>query len=293
MNNMTALISCYSRAYHYINNKPNIYSDKYARKLLSDLEYENISKNMQEGINYFNPEFKGTKEESLKWIVDNQLSPSVLGRSAFTSNCLSLAKKIGCKQYLVFASGYDTSSIDSDIVSFEIDKKEIIEDKINRLSSADIKHSINFIMTDFTKEDWINDILNSNYDKTQISFCSLLGISYYLTKDEFNNMLKNISSIIPDGSGIIFDYPTIEESKETKTNEELATASNEKMKSKYSYQDIENMLSNNGLLIYEHLDHNEMNETYFKDYNLLNKNKIYAPIGVNYCLAVKKTFYNS
>lgn len=61
------------------------------------------------------------------------------------------------------------------------------------------------------------------------------------------------------------------------------------MKSKYSYEEIENILSDNGLLIYEHLNNKEMTNTYFEKYNTLNpNNKIIAPKGVCYCLAVKE-----
>lgn len=110
-----------------------------------------------------------------------------------------------------------------------------------------------------------------------------------MTKDEFFNMIENISNIICDGSSIVFDYPTYEDGEEMKTNEQLANAANEKMKSKYSYKEIENILSENGLLIYEHLNNEEMTNTYFDDYNTLNpNNKIIAPKGVCYCLAVKK-----
>ena len=52
---------------------------------------------------------------------------------------------------------------------------------------------------------------------------------------------------------------------------------------------IEDILSENNLLIYEHLNDEEMTDTYFNKYNTLNpNNQIVAPKGVCYCLAVKK-----
>lgn len=81
--NMTALVSAFARCYHYKNNKYRIFSDNIAEKILSNEEYNAIANSMSEGINFFNPNFVGTKEDALRWIVDNQLSPSVLGRSAF------------------------------------------------------------------------------------------------------------------------------------------------------------------------------------------------------------------
>ena len=56
----------------------------------------------------------------------------------------------------------------------------------------------------------------------------------------------------------------------------------------YTYQDIEEILSNNDFLIYEHLNSKELTNNYFDTYNTLNpNNKIIAPTGVSYCLAVK------
>ena len=207
-------------------------------------------------------------------VVDNQLSPLVLGRSVFCENALLNSIRIGYTQYLIFASGYDTFAYRNNIKNlkvFEIDRREMIEDKIRRLKQNKLDYSkVNFIECDFTNKDWINNIVNSNYDKEQISFSSLLGISYYLTKEEFCNMLQSISNILCSGSSIVFDYPTYEDSNEAKINEKLASRANEQMKSKYSYKEIENILSDNGLLIYEHLDNKEMTNIYFEKYNTLN-----------------------
>lgn len=290
--NMTALVSCFARGYHYKNNKYWIFKDNLADQILTKEEYEKIANSMVKGIKFFNPNFEGSEEEALRWIVDNQLSPSVLGRSIFCEKSLFEAMKIGCKQYLIFAAGYDTFAYRyhlNNLEIFEIDKKDMLEDKIRRLENIKIDYSkVNFLECDFTNKNWINNIINSNYKKDLISFSSLLGISYYLEKEEFKKMLKDISCLICNGSSIVFDYPTYEDSKETKINEKLASGANEKMKAKYSYQEIENILEENDLLIYEHLNNEEMTKTYFAKYNLLNpNNKIIAPKGVNYCLAIK------
>lgn len=292
--NITALVSCFARCYHFKNNKFRIYSDNYAEKILSTEEYALISSNMVKGINFFNSNFSGTDEEALKYIVNNQLSPSVLGRSAFCEKMLNQELRLGCKQYLIFASGYDTSGYkysDSNISIFEIDKKEMIENKKKRIQNSNISNkNINYIITDFTDRNWIKSIIKSKYKSNERSFSSLLGISYYLSCTDFNNMIKEISNVITDGSSIVFDYPTINGSNNTDKNEQLALGANEEMKSKYSYADIEKILSANGLLIYEHLNDKEITKKYFYDYNTLNpQNRIIAPQGVAYCFAVKKS----
>lgn len=290
--NMTALISCFARCYHYKNNDIRIFSDNMAEKILSKEEYSNISKEMIKGINFFNPSFSGNDEDALKWIVNNQLSPSVLGRSAFCEKSLENAYRFGCRQYLIFASGYDTFGYRNNLVDlkvFEIDREAMINDKIRRLDLNNVNHDlVNYVKCDFTDKNWFNKINNSSYNHDKLSFCSLLGISYYLSKDDFYGMLKNISNMICDGSSIVFDYPSYEESKNTLINEKLASGAGEDMKSKYSFNELEKELSNMGLYIYEHLNDEEMTKEYFENYNKNNKDKMVAPKGVGYCLVVKK-----
>lgn len=228
---MTALVSCFARAYHSKNYRYKIYNDYLAEKILSKEEYDNISDNMKRGIGFFNPSFKGTEDEALRWIVDNQLSPSVLARSAFTQKKLKNEIRLGVKQYLIFASGYDTSAYKKykDLSVFEIDKPEMIRDKINRLDKAKIDYeNVNYIECDFTSNNWINSIINSKYDLNKRSLCSLLGISYYLTKEEFENMISSISKILCDGSSIVFDFPINFETSSEKINKQLADRAGEK-----------------------------------------------------------------
>ena len=51
--NMTALISAFSRIYHTKNSNIKIYNDIYGEKLITEKEYNQISKNMQNGIPIF------------------------------------------------------------------------------------------------------------------------------------------------------------------------------------------------------------------------------------------------
>ena len=60
----------------------------------------------------------------------------------------------------------------------------------------------------------------------------MLGISYYLTKDQFYNMVNRISKLICKGSTIVFDYPIIEDSEKEEITRKLAKGANEEMKAK-------------------------------------------------------------
>ena len=282
MNNMTALVSCFVRAYHTENSNIKVYNDAFASKILTKEEYFNIASNMTSGIKFFNPNYEG--DESLKWIVNNNIGPSVLARAAFNEKHLFNDIKLGLEQYVIIASGYDTIGykVNKKIKVFELDKKEIIEDKIKRTKNFD-NENISYISCNFN-ENWILDLLNSGYDKNKKTFCSLLGISYYLPKSTFSKTIKLLSDNMPKGSSIIFDYPN--EYKETKI-EELAKLANEEMKSNYSYDEVLKIAELSNMQIYEHLESVQIDNTYFYDYNTLNTIKLKAPKGVSYCLLVK------
>lgn len=298
---MTALVSAFSRAYHALNNNTKVFNDSVASIILSQEEYSEISKNMSKGIGFFNPEFIGSEREALRWIVDNQLSPSPIGRTAYAEKSLERAVRIGAKQYLIFGAGYDTFAyrqpdFGKKIEIFEIDLLEMSMDKKERLNKANIfiPKNVHYIEADFTKETWELSLINNDiYDRDKISFCSLLGLSYYLTEDSLKKMISVIQKIVPKGSTLVFDYPdqsfyTNEAGERAKKQSILAAGANENMLASYSYSHMEKLLEECGFLIYEHLTPKEMTEQYFEEYNKANKkHKITAFDNVNYCLAVK------
>ena len=287
--NMAALVSLFARAYHQKNKDIKIFDDLLSIKLITEKEYEMIGLNMSQGISFFNPTFKGSEEEALKWIVDHQLSPSVLVRSAFCKEAIEEMKEKGCQQYLDFASGYDSFAYyyQNQMHVFEIDKKEVIEDKRQRCKDVDIEN-IQFLSIDLSQDNWINTLLQSDYQEDQLSISSMLGLSYYLTKDEFKKMLKQLSKYLLKGSHLVFDYPSIQESKETKINEMLAKEADESMKAKYSFAELKEILNQCHLTIIQHENHQTVTEKYISNYNVYYKDDpIKAPEGVCYCVVEK------
>ena len=135
----------------------------------------------------------------------------------------------------------------------------------------------------------MDQLTASGFQDDQKSFGSLLGISYYLSKDEFRSLLTTWSGMTCEGSAICFDYQSREESPETATNQALAQGAGEQMKAQYNAQEMEALLEECGFLVYEHLDHVEMTDQYFSDYNQRNpEHSMKAPAGVCYVLAVRK-----
>ena len=287
--NMTALVSLFARVYHQKSKGIKIFDDPLSTKLITDKEYEMIGLNMSQGISFFNPTFKGSKEEALKWIVDHQLSPSVLLRSAFCKEAIEEMKEKGCQQYLDFASGYDSFAYyyQNQMHVFEIDKKEVIEDKRQRCKDVDIEN-IQFLSIDLGKDNWINRLLESTYQENQLSVCSLLGLSYYLTHDQFKRLLKEISKHMIKGSRLVYDYPSYQESDETRKSEVLAKEANETMRAKYSFEQLKEILDLCHLKIVRHDDYRITLDSLIHYNEYYKDNPIIAPKGVCYCVAEKE-----
>lgn len=287
LDNMTALISCFARCYHTENSNIKIYDDVLARKILSDEEYKNISFSMTSGISFFNADYNGN--DSLGWIVNNHLDPSILARSSFNERHLNNEIKLGLRQYVLLGSGYDTLGykVNDKVDVFEVDKEEMIKDKKRRIELAKIdSKGVYYVECDFNG-DWINLLLEGGFDRNKKTLFSILGVSYYLEKDVFFRMIKLLADNMEKGSSIIFDYP-VREDDYNREKEDLAKEAGEAMKSKYSREDILKLGSLCELQVYEDLDSTDIDRDYFYDYNTMKpNNRIYAPKGVNYCLLVK------
>ena len=292
--NATAKVSCFARAFHYNNNAVHIFADEAAEQLLG-AEYEQISQSMVQGIDFFLQGFQGSEEKGLRLIVDHQLSPSVLGRSAYCEKMLGNEVKLGCSQYVVFAAGYDTFAIrnpDTQLTVFELDLPEMSCDKKRRIEAAGLRSGAVFVPCDLSNASWADVLINKGFQRHMKSFGSLLGISYYLSGSEFRNLLKAYGDLVCEGSAICFDYPLEEGGLETRTNRTLAQGAGEQMKAQYAEKELEELLAECGFLVYEHLNYEEMTEQFFVEYNRnCPEHKMEAPKGVGYVLAVRKAGY--
>lgn len=278
---ITSLISAFSRAYHSQNDQPLIFDDYLAKDFLSQREFLEIRENMINGIQFFNKDiadrFKDQPEEILKWITQVQLSPTPLARAAFCEKVLLNEVILGLEQYVILGAGLDTFcfrhlELENRLEIFEVDHPATQEFKIKRLTYAGLKmpNHLHFVPMDFTKKFSYQTLINNRFDVNKKTFFSLLGVSYYLTKEENSSLFKHLFAKVPSGSSIVFDYAdeTLFEEKGMSNRVEnmvkMASAGGESMKSSFTYNEILNMLEESGLLIYEHLLPDAIQESFFK-----------------------------
>lgn len=278
---LTSLISAFSRAYHSKYDTPKIFDDFIAKDLISPKEFSNIKENMIQGIQFFNKDiaqrFQDDPDEILKWITQVQLSPTPLARAAYCEKVLLNEVMLGLKQYVILGAGLDTfcfrhPELKDSLEIFEIDYPATQEFKKKRLDNANFKipSNLHFVSMDFTDTFSYQNLIDEGFNNKK-TFFSLLGVSYYLTKEENSSLINNLFTKVPSGSSIVFDYADeklFEEkgmSNRVENMVKMASASGEPMKSCFSYYEIENMLEKSGLLIYEHLSPATINDLFFSN----------------------------
>lgn len=291
MNNLTAKVSCFARAYHTEHTSAPIFSDPAARPLLGP-DYGRIAASMLKGAAYFLPGFDGPADAALRLIVDKQLSPSVLARSAFCESALDAELRLGCRQIAVLAAGYDTLAIrraDAGLSIYELDLPDLLQDKRAKIKAAGLQSCAVDVPCDLSDPAWPQNLLAAGFTKNARTFVTLLGITYYLDKPDLRRLLTALCDLAAPGSALCLDYPTDDEGRAAQTNRALAAAANENMKARYRPGEMEQLLDACGFLTCEHLNDESMTERFFADYNAKNpEHPMCAPEGVGYVLGVRR-----
>ncbi|MGN1160883.1 MAG: class I SAM-dependent methyltransferase [Candidatus Fimenecus sp.] len=294
---MTALTSLFARAWHNEEYAVQVLEDSVSRKLLTDEEYEGIGMHMAGGISFFNPQVEGTPKQALSYIAEEYLCPSVLSRGAFSEDSLCNAAKFGASQYLILGSGYDTFAYRQppyaeSLKIFELDRENMIQDKIARLARGGITppENVRYIAADLTENGWEKALLqNPDFNGSANTFCSLLGLVYYLTTAEFVKLLRTMSGFLCEGSTLVFDYPNKSRDLRAEKQTLLARGADEPMYGRYSEKELICLLSDCGFRVYEHLTPTETTSRFFTLYNRANpQNPLNAFENTSLCLAVRK-----
>lgn len=293
---VTSLVSAFGRAYHSEFDNPKIFDDYVAKEFISQKERNDIEMNMVQGIHFFNTDiakqFQDNPQEILKWITQVQLSPTPLARAAYCERVLLHEVALGAKQYVILGAGLDTFSfrhreLENTIEIFEVDHPSTQQFKKERIEEAELEipNNLHFVSMDFTKGFSYEQLRNKGFENKK-TFFSLLGVSYYLTKEELSSLIECLFEMVPEGSSIVFDYPdeNLFIEKGLSNRVKMAAVGGEPMKSCFSYAEMEALLEKAGLLIYEYLSPEAINTFYFEGRNDYLK----AFETVHYVHAVKK-----
>ncbi|QLG38076.1 MULTISPECIES: class I SAM-dependent methyltransferase [unclassified Paenibacillus] len=277
---ITSLISAFGRAYHCQYDTPLIFNDYLAKALITPQEFADIRENMIQGIHFFNPDMahliKDDPDKILRWIVQTQLAPTPLARAAYCERVLLHELALGSTQYVILGAGLDTFALrhmelKNSLRIIEVDAPPTQQFKLSRLASLKqpVPLNLRFVAMDLTNKDSLPTL--DEELSGEKSFLSLLGVSFYWTKEDLSELLRVLFTNLPSGSSIVFDYAD-EHLFETKGiynrvdhMVQMAAAGGEPMKSGYAYVEMEALLDEAGLLIYEHLTPEAIHEQFFQN----------------------------
>jgi len=272
---MTSLISSFGRAYHRDHDEPVIFNDYLAKELMSEAAYHEVQGYMTKGISFFAPELAEqlkSDEEKLKWVVQTQLAPTPLARSAYTEQVIANEEQLGLSQYVLLGAGMDTFAFrkGKNLQIFEVDHPATQQFKKERVEKAgwELPKNLHMVAVDFTKDDLAKRLVAAGFDPQKKTVFSLLGVSYYLTKEALQELLNDLKTLMTEGSSIVFDYADQglfgSEVKRVQNMLAMAKQGGEPMHSAYEVGELEKMLEAAGLLIYEHLNPAEIQAAFFK-----------------------------
>lgn len=220
---MTAVVTAFIRAYHARNHSPKVFDDFMARELFTEEEWRLIGSNLAQCLPVFEPEraAAGADEaEALDAVVRHQMS-TVLCRSRYAEDSLDAAVDGGAAQYALLGAGMDTHALRRPdlagrLTVFEVDHPATQTLKKDRFVEKGwaIPDHLRFVPFDFTGADQTQSLGEAlgqalgqaGYDRRKSSFFSLLGVSYYLPREDLFGALRAVAENAAPGGAIVFDY---------------------------------------------------------------------------------------
>lgn len=183
------------RAAHQLYDRPPIFEDSLALKILSDEAAARV---------------RGDAEEENRNPWGRGLRIFLAVRSRFAEDELALAVKQGVGQYVVLGAGLDTFAYRNPFPGlqvFEVDYPDTQAWKRQRLHHAGIAipESMRFAPVDFEHDTLEHGLEAAGFRREESAFFSWLGVVPYLTRNAAFATLRFIAGL-PRESGVVFDY---------------------------------------------------------------------------------------
>ncbi len=264
---MTALMAAFAVAYHNERSENPVFCDKLIRSFISDAEYESIKGYLLSGWDFFAPDDMERPDDAaaLDWIVNHQLAPTPLARCAFNLDALKVAVMSGASQYVILGAGLDSfawreKELLTNLTVFELDHPKTQADKLERVSRAglDVPANLRLVPVDLENDDIKAALMESGFDISRKTHFSLLGVSYYLTRESLAAILDKLGSICAEGSSISFDCPDgglfCSKTRRVVNMLQMAAAGGERMRFSADEFELMSLLEPSHFLIYEYLN---------------------------------------
>jgi len=220
------------------------------------------------------------KDRNLRlWVLKNKVAPGMyefmIARTVFFDRAVAEAMQDNIPQIVILGAGYDTRAyrfkeLIRDTRIFELDAPPTQHRKQEVLQQAGIPlpEQLVFVPVNFNTDNLKGALMQAGFSVDRRALFIWEGVTYYLTAETVDAMLKTIHSISPAGSSLCFDYAAL--SREA-LDEAGVKRLREIMKSNHSAEPtrfgipeglIDAYLSSRGYQIKEHLTQVEMEKRY-------------------------------
>jgi len=250
----TALRVAIRRAAHQLVDRPPVLDDPIAVRLIGPGYERDLERASHE--------------------VARDFRAFMAARSRYAEDRLAQAVATGLGQYVVLGAGLDTFAYRNPFPAvgvFEADFPATQEWKQEMLAAAAIALPANlaFVPLDLERKTLLDSLGEAGFDAMAPAYFSWLGVVPYLTLSGFRSTLEAIAQL-PDGSGVTFDYTFPPETLTPKRRaifDRLAgrvSAAGEPFQLFFTPVQVEAELRSAGFQRVEQVDHDGLNELYFR-----------------------------
>ena len=221
----------------------------------------------------------------LKWLLfDVYLRPlhpvtmCVVMRARFAEEALEQSVADGVRQYVIIGAGMDSFAFRKpDILErisvFEIDHPVTQRKKLQRIARAGLEVSTNhhFVPADLSQTSPLTALASSPFDRSLPSFCSLLGVAYYLTPATLESTARSLADGMAPGTRLVLDYLLDTASSRQRDRQvrrrlmDFVDKRGEPMRADYSLDGIGSLMAAGGLDVVENVAMSDLAEVYRRE----------------------------
>lgn len=188
----TALAVAMSRALHQTLDRPLVFADPLAVRILGERGRAAMAE----------------RQESR--LLGPILRATLAVRSRVAEDTLQQAVAAGVRQYVVLGAGLDTFGLrnqNAELQVIEVDHPNTQEwkRKVIQAEGLSVPPNLRFVPVDFTRQDLATELRGAGLQDDP-SFFSWLGVVHYLEPAAIRRTLATVASLSGASGGIVFDF---------------------------------------------------------------------------------------
>ncbi len=192
----TALGTARHRAVHQLLDRPVVFEDPVALRILGAERVRELARNL--------PRYDTQSARAMRAYL--------VTRSRYAEDEMARLYGQGVRQYIILGAGLDTFPYRNPhgdrLRMFEVDHPSTQAWKRTRLSEQGIAapQSLTFVPVDFETQSLATRLHQAGFRRNQRVFISWLGVTMYLTREAVMQTLGFVANACAPGSEIVFDF---------------------------------------------------------------------------------------